>query len=172
MQLKNSITTYFKNHYGSIVLILVGLTIYCVLTWYRKDVCLALGCTNDLRSFVLDPLREAGLILAAVGLPFLFISKTYFIIWFKWMFIPLVILTSYDISQANPYSSNLLARTPAYSLEVTLPYYFILTLGFIACHYILIKKMTYKYIWLALIVTVSISSIFLTDPFLRNGLLN
>jgi hypothetical protein len=172
MQLKNSITTYFKNHYGSIVLIMVGLVVHYVLVWYWKDVCVSLECTNDLMSYVLAPLREAGLILAAVGLPFLFISKTYFISWFKWMFIPLFILTSYDISQANPYSSNLLARTPAYSLEVTLPYYFILTLGFIACHYILIKKMTYKYIWLALIVTVSISSIFLTDPFLRNGLLN
>jgi len=168
--MKQTLQEYGKSHYGPILLLLLGGFLYLGVNLYWSNVCATSGCSLELRRVYLGPLRELGLILVTVAIPFLFVGKQYFITWFRWLFLPLLIIGVYLQSQIDPYSSNILSRTPAYTVAVMLPYYVILTLAFITAQYVIVRNSPYKYVIVTIIAVLAILSVLITDPFLRNGL--
>jgi len=145
-----------------------GLLLHFGLVIYGREVCELLGCTSDLRRFYLEPLREGGLIIAAVGVPFLFISQRYFVAWFFFFFTPLLALDVYGQSQQDKYS-NVGITNPSLDPVVL---YVILTLSFIIFHYTIIKNTKFKYLYFVLTLAIALCTIVLTNPFLRNGFIN
>jgi len=135
--------TYFNWYRISIIaLVFLGVCIYVATDWYWKNVCAVEICDVYFLDAYLAPLREAGLVLATVMLPFLFLPTRYFRTWFIWLFTPVFLLTLYQISRIDPNSSNMFAqRREEVVADMLLPW-LILTLLFIVYHWYRTQKST------------------------------
>jgi len=165
MELAHKIKQYIYSHYGPIILIIFGLLLHYALVIYGREICEMFGCTSDLRRFYLEPLREGGLIITAVAVPFLLLPKHYFYSWFIWMFVPLLILDVYNHSQKDIYI-NMGITNPSLN---PIGLYLILTLAFILSRHILVSNTKLKYLYIVLTILLSLSMLAFTNSFLRNG---
>lgn len=132
MFMKNYFNRYRIANY---CLLLIGLLIYLAADWYWGNVCADIGCTSYFKSAYLAPLREGGLVIAALATPFLFLPTHYFRTWAVWIFIPLLAWSIFRLSLIDPNSSNMFAQTREEITSGMLTPWLVVTFSFIAIHW-------------------------------------
>ena len=167
-----AIKDYFKTHYLQIALVLFGLAIHIGAILYRTQVCAVHGCDSYFHAAYLAPLREAGLIIAAMTAPLLVLPKRYFRPWFLYFFLPLATLTFINTMQQSPSSSNFWYGTSRAQELNDLPIpYFILTLIFVAFNYVYSRVNKYKLLFIVSFLVIALLVVTLPNPYVRNWLL-
>jgi|SRR6056297_2167440 len=162
-------TNYFdKWRVASIGLLLLGLVISLGADWYWSNICAQNGCTSFFRMAYLAPLREAGMLIAIVALPFIFIPTHYFKVWFVWIFVPFSVLTILGVSEIDPNSSNMFADSRAESISNQLLPWSVVTLLFIAWRHLVINRYQYRVLYIALMIALAIGVIIYNNPYLSN----
>lgn len=121
-----------KINIGATVLMLVGVGLYVTVSWYWQSVCVPVGCTSYLKAAYLSPLREAGLVLAVISLPFIFLPYHYFKSWLGYVLLPATLVTLYSMYIIDPNSSHILRTTREQAMENFMYWWLPLTLLFIA----------------------------------------
>lgn len=129
-----------KINIGATVLVLVGAGLYVVVSWYWQSVCVSAGCTSYLKAAYLAPLREAGLVLAVISLPFIFLPYHYFKSWLGCVLLPATLVTLYSMYSIDPNSSHILRTTREEAMSNFMYWWLPITLLFIAYHWYRSRK--------------------------------
>lgn len=116
----------------NILVFFTGVFSYCYASWYWENVCAVVGCSSYFKLAYLAPLREAGLVLAAITLPFLFIPTWYFKKWLKYVAPYIVIFTMASMLSIDPDSSNMFNNTREEMMAEFLSWWLPFTLAFIS----------------------------------------
>ena len=114
---------------------LIGVVTYFVADWYWSNVCASNGCDIFFLDAYLSPLREAGLVLAVISLPFIFLPYHYFKSWLGYVLLPATLVTLYSMYIIDPNSSHILRTTREQAMENFMYWWLPLTLLFIAYHW-------------------------------------
>jgi len=106
----------FKSYFDryrvlNVFLLLLGVVIYVSADWYWSNVCAVKGCPTGFIGAYLAPLREAGLVIAAVTFPFLFLPTTYFRTWIIWLGVPIALYSLFVVLNIDPNGSKMFNAT-------------------------------------------------------------
>lgn len=127
---------YFnKPRFVVLAMCFIGFSTYAVLHYFWADICVSYECSSYVMSGFLAPLREAGLVLTAVTLPFLFLPTHYFKTWLLWIFLPATAFTLLALANLDPNSSNMFRTTREVAMANFMYWWLPLTLLFVAVHY-------------------------------------
>ena len=129
-----------KNYFSlfrllNVLLLALGITFYLTLTFFWSDICVAYQCSSYTMSGYLAPLREAGLVLAAVVSIFLFLPTLYFRKWLIWIGLPLAIYSFVAVVAIDPNSSNMFNSTREDVVKNFLNRWLVVTFVFIAIYW-------------------------------------
>lgn len=100
-----------KINTGAVVLFSVGFATFVVLNVFWSDICVSLDCSAYTMDAYLAPLREAGLVLATISLPFVFLPFHYFKSWILYLLPLMFLITLAAISNIDPNSGNMFNAT-------------------------------------------------------------
>ena len=124
-----------KINIGPTILFLIGLITFLVLRLFWSSTCNLLECSSYDMSAYLHPIREAGLVLAVISLPFIFLPYHYFKSWLGYVLLPATLVTLYSMYIIDPNSSHILRTTREQAMENFMYWWLPLTLLFIAYHW-------------------------------------
>lgn len=127
--------------YLNLLLLSIGIGIYFFADWYWGNICAVSICDVYFIDAYLAPLREGGLVIAVLALPFFFLPTHYFRSWAIWLFTPLLLWSVYRLSLIDPNSSNMFAQTREEIASGMLAPWLIFTLVFIIVHWYRSRRM-------------------------------